>query len=303
MSVSNLNKVRVAVVRGGQPHGYENSLKTGEHVLAALREMPDIYEPIDIFISKDGEWHYGGLAHKPHHALRHADVIWNALHDSYGEDGQVQSIFEDLKIPFTGSGSEASALAMDREISKQLYREHSLMTPAHELLNREGLNDEQLITIFRTYLQPVVIKPASGIRAFGTRLARTFQELKKAVKEAFYHSPRVLVEEFVKGHDVNCVVIDSAKGEEIYALLPSSAYNLRAEESRRIEEMAKRAHQALGLRHYSGSDFVLTPKGNIYILGTRSLPVFHEGSPTHHSLSATGWRPREFVDHVIKLAM
>lgn len=294
-------QIQVAVIRGGQSNGYEASLKSGAHVLSTLREMPTTYEPVDIFISKDGEWHREGLVKEPHQALQHTDVVWNALHGQYGEDGQVQRLLESLQIPFTGSGTVASALAMNKEMAKRLYREHSLLTPAHELFTEENLNENRLITIFRNYLHPVIVKPGNLSGSLGVRLARTFHELKQVIKETFRYSPKVLVEEFIKGDEVSCTVIEKAKGEKIYALLPTG--HLSVDENKKIEEMAKRAHQALGLRHYSDSDFIVMPKGKIYILETNSLPRLYEDSPMYQSLSATGWRSRDFVDHIIQLAM
>src|SRR5690349_10161681 len=105
-------KTRVAVLRGGPSSEYEVSLKTGGQVLSLLREMPEAYEPLDVFISKDGEWHLQGLVQEPHEVLKHADVAFNALHGYYGEDGQVQRLLESLKVPYTGSSAIAAALTM-----------------------------------------------------------------------------------------------------------------------------------------------------------------------------------------------
>ena len=301
MSLS--SKIKVAVLRGGQSIGYRASLKTGEHVLSTLREMPETYEPIDIFISIGGEWHRGGLVEEPHRALRHTDVVWNALHGSYGEDGQVQRILEGLQIPFTGSSAVASALSMNKEMAKNLYQKHALLTPAHALITKNNLNEDRLIHIFRNYLYPVIVKPTDAGESLGVRPVHTFHELKQAVKETLNYSPRVLVEEVIKGAEASCIVIEKAKGERLYALLPSSESKLMVEENKQLEEMAKRAHEALGLRHYSSSDFIITPKKKIYILETNSLPVFHKDSLIHNSLKSTGWRSRDFVDHILKLAM
>ena len=298
------SKIKVAVLRGGPSSGYTDSLKTGEHILSALREMSEVYEPVDIFISKDGEWHRGGLVHEPHQALEYVDAVWNALHGSYGEDGQIQRVLEGLQIPFTGSGAVASALALNKEIAKRLYREHSLLTPTHELITKEDLNKDRLVDIFRSYLPPVVVKSARASGSLGVSLAHTFLELEQMVKETLVHSPRVLVEEFIKGGEVSCAVIEGAKGERIHACLPSSKskFKLEAIENKRIEEMAKKAHEALGLSHYSSSDFIITPKRKIYILETNSLPALHKDSLTHQSLHAAGWRSRDFVSHVLGLA-
>ena len=303
------SKVKVAVLRGGPSNAYGASLKTGEHILSTLRGMTEIYEPVDIFISKEGEWHREGLVYEPHHALDHLDVVWNALHGSYGEDGQVQRVLESLRIPFTGSSAVASALSMNKEMAKRLYQKRSLPTPAHELVTEENFNEDQLIAISRNYLYPLIVKPTNASGSLGVSLAHTFHELKRAIKETFIHSPRVLVEEFVRGDEASCSVIEEVNGERIYALPPTypnstkRVGHLSAEEAKSIEDMAKRAHEALGLRHYSDSDFIITPKGKIYILETNSLPMLHEGSPMYQSLSETGWHHRDFVDHILKLTM
>src|SRR3989344_1403867 len=137
------SKIRVAVLRGGPSHAYDDSLKTGAYVLSLLREMPEIYEPIDIFIARNGEWHLGGLSHYNHQALKHADVVWNALHGPYGEDGQVQSFLESLQVPFTGSGTVPAAMAFNKGLAKELYRRHSLLTPAWSLVNEDNWSDEE----------------------------------------------------------------------------------------------------------------------------------------------------------------
>lgn len=294
--------IRVAVLRGGPSHAYEDSLKTGSYILSLLREMPETYDPLDIFISRDGEWHHSGLVCNPHQVLHSVHVVWNALHGPYGEDGAVQQLLESLQVPFTGSGITASAFATNKDVAKRLYKKHSLQTPVSITLTEDDLkDDEKLIKIFRAYLHPVIVKPTTGVRALGVRMAHSFEELKDAVKKTFQHSPKVMVEEYVKGSISSCLVVENAKGERLYTLLPTGRHP--AEVNRQIEEMAKTAHEALGQRHYSSSDFIITPRGKVYILETNSLPVFHEDSLTNHALLATGWRPRDFADHCLKLAL
>jgi D-alanine-D-alanine ligase len=293
-------QIRVAVLRGGPSHAYDDSLKTGSHILSILRELPE-YDPVDIFIDRNGLWHERGLPGEPHKILQDSHVVWNALHGPYGEDGEVQRLLERLQVPFTGSSTLASAFSTNKDLSKNLYKRHSLLTPDYSLVSEEDFNDERLIKIFRRHLHPVIVKPATGVRGLGVRLARTFSELKEAVKRTFEHSPKVLVEEYVRGSISSCTVIEQAKGERLYALIPSGRHP--TEINKQIEEMAKRAHEVLGQRHYSSSDFIVSPRGKVYILETNSLPVLHEDSHHHYSLLATGWRPHDFADHCLKLAL
>ena len=180
------SKIRVAVLRGGPSHEYDVSLKTGSNILSLLHEMSDRYEPIDIFISKDGEWHVSGLVEEPHRALRYIDVAWNATHGTYGEDGQVQRFLESLKIPFTGSSSVASAMAMNKDFAKEIYKQHSLLTPKHEIFLEDSYIEGQLASVFESYPHPIVVKPASTGSSIGVKIAHTFNELKEAVKNTGY---------------------------------------------------------------------------------------------------------------------
>jgi len=321
------SKTRVAVLRGGPSSEYEVSLKTGEHILSTLRELSEDYEPIDIFISKDGEWHKEGLVQEPYRALEYADVVWNALHGEYGEDGQVQRVLESLNIPFTGSSAVASALSMNKDMAKRIYDKHSLNTPMHNLVCKEDLSGDKLVGIFQTYLPPVIVKPANAGSSVGMRMAHSFSELKEAIKEALEHSDRVMVEEFIKGREATCGVVDNFRDEKHYALAPieikipsgktffdyDAKYSGKTREicpgdftqaeGTTIEEMSKEAHRALGLRHYSRSDFVITPKGKVYILETNSLPGMTAESLLPKALDTIGCSSKNFIDHIIKLAL
>ncbi len=300
-----MSRIKVAVLRGGPSSAYADSLRTGSHVLSLLREMPEEYEPVDIFISRQGDWHRAGLVEESHKILLRADAVWNAL----GEDGKAQSLLEKLRIPYVGSSPAASAFARNKEMAKSLYRMHDIPTPQSVVVSEEGTSYEDLIRIFRTFLHPVIVKPASGSGAAGVMLAYTFEELKIALIRCFAHSPKAIIEEYVKGTVVSAAVVERARGEALYALVPAylETHYRRVrplpEQNRKMEELAKKAHDALGLRHYSSSDFVVTPRGNIYMLETNSQPVFHEDSLLQRSLESSGWQPREFVSHSIKLTL
>ncbi|KKR58556.1 MAG: D-alanine-D-alanine ligase, partial [Parcubacteria group bacterium GW2011_GWC2_40_31] len=96
-----MNSIRVGVLRGGPSLEHEVSLKTGESV---LRNLPAKYSAKDIFISKEGEWHLDGKPAHHDRIFRQIDVVFNALHGEYGEDGKVQQLLEAFGVPYTGSG-------------------------------------------------------------------------------------------------------------------------------------------------------------------------------------------------------
>jgi D-alanine-D-alanine ligase len=319
-------QLRVAVLRGGPSSLYDASLKTGEHVLSVLRKKPETYHPIDVFISKDGEWHVSGLRKEPHKALAHVDVVFNALHGEYGEDGEVQKFLSGIRIPYTGSTAASLAVTKNKDLSKKIFASHGLFTPRHEMVTvEEGI--PFLAQVFRTYLHPIIVKPHNKDGMHGVSLAYTFDQLIKAVEEAWTHSPKVMLEEFVRGKEAVAAVVEHARGEKLYALLPveietpiknklpdyeSKIQNkpvylvtntFAPHEHKLLEQTAKQVHQILGLRHYSKSDLIMTPQGKVYVLEATGLPALHKQSAMHKSLPDLGWSSEILVDHLINLAL
>ena len=302
-----MSKIRVAVLRGGDGPAYEDSLKTGSYIISLLKNS-EKYEPLDVFISREGEWHSQGVADEPQRILSRSDIAWNALH-GLGESGTIQQLLQSLKHPFVGSQATASALSHHKDFAKEVYKKHGLLTPMHTVVTAEDLDQQTLIASFQKYLHPVIVKPANGVRGVGVRLAHSFHELVEVVKKTFKHSPKVMIEEYVRGTVVTCPVVEEAKGESIYAFLPTHLETaLRRvrpmpEHNREVERMAKLAHQALGLKHYSASDFIITPRGKIYIIETNSQPLFHEDTMLHSSILASGWQPKDFIEHCLDLSL
>ncbi len=319
-----MSKLRVAVVRGGPGHEYDVSLQTGESV---LKHLPEHYEARDILVDKSGTWHHGGLPFSPREISRHADVVFNAMHGEYGEDGQVQRLLDTTAVPYTGSGAYASAVGMNKEIAKDIFRKVGLRVPLGKLLRRaDGAAATLAKQIFESIPPPWVIKPADRGSSVGLYLAKNFAELVSALEECFKYSDRVLVEEYIKGREATVGVLDHFRDQTHYALPPieirrpggtdvwtyNDKYNgateeicpgnFSQEEKRELEYLARVAHQALGMRHYSRSDFIISPRG-IYLLETNSLPGLTSESLLPKALSAVGCSYPDFLDHVIQLAL
>ncbi|MBX4198747.1 hypothetical protein KW800_00480 [Candidatus Parcubacteria bacterium] len=292
--------MNVSVLRGGPSAKYDTSLKTGEYVLSILRKEPEKYKLKDVFISRDGLWHAEGRKYEPYQALRGTDLVWNALHDKSVGESEIGQLLNNLHLPHTGSSTFGLALSQNKDLVKQAYITHSIPTPRYEVLGG-GVGVEDLMRIFRTFLHPVVVKPVHGVEASIASLAQTFDELKEAVASAFKHAERVMVEELVRGTSASCAVVEGLRGEKLYSLLPQPA-KWKSEEHKLMEHYARRAHEALGLRHYSVSSFIVTPKGKIYITETDALPEVTKSSDLTKSLALTGITPKEFVEHVISIS-
>jgi D-alanine-D-alanine ligase len=326
-----MSKVRVGVLRGGPSREYQVSLDTGASVLKNLPE--DIYHPHDILIDKSGVWHIGGLPVDPHKALSRVDVIFNALHGEYGEDGKVQQILDTHGIPYTGSQSLPSAIGMNKSLSKKIFRDHGLKTPHHILIEKSDLADRGSIDkvvfrIFRSFPVPAVVKPVASGSSVGVSIVRKFEDIESALNHAFeVGNDSVMVEEYIPGTEATVGVVDDFRGASVYALPPieirphgrdsffdyDAKYGGKSDEivpgnfshdiKHELMHLAIMAHQALGARHYSRSDFMVSPRRGIYILETNTLPGLTDASLLPKALHAVGAPLGHFLDHVIRLAM
>ena len=289
----------VAVLRGGPSFEYDTSLKTGAAVLDALDK--EKYEPRDIFIDRNGQWHMHGIGVSPEKALFGTDVAFNSLHGHYGEDGQVQRLLEQLGVPYTGSGAVASAASFNKQQTKYLAQNLGVKVAHGIMVENTGDIEALAHTIFRTFPHPAIVKPVTGGFSQGTTIAENFNQLKSALARAFDFAPQVLVEEYIKGRDATVGVIQNFRNEAAYALLPAPNEILSQKEKNSLIAIAKKIHEGLGLSHYSESDFVVSKRG-IYFLEVNTLPNLAKESLFHKSINAVGSSFSHFLDHVIGLA-
>ncbi|HYF13080.1 MAG TPA: D-alanine--D-alanine ligase [Candidatus Paceibacterota bacterium] len=315
----------VGVLRGGPSREYDVSLKTGASALQALNR--EKYDPRDIFIDREGTWHMHGMAMPPEKALRGVDVAFNAMHGEYGEDGEVQRVLNTLAIPYTGSNAHASSLAFNKARTKQIVKKLGIRTPRALLIEREevkGDMEELAYNIFRTFPHPAIVKPATGGSSIGVVIVSNFHTLAWALEEAFKISSQALVEEYIRGREATVGVIDNFRNEKIYSLFPieiipqgrpffdyDAKYGGRSvqrvpghftyDEKVQLMNMAKTVHDALGLHHYSRSDFIVSRRG-IYFLEVNTLPGLTAESLFPKGLEAVGSKLPDFLEHVIHLA-
>jgi len=314
----------VGVLRGGPSREHDVSLKTGAAILANLSE--EQYAARDIYIDRQGVWHDRGRPTPPERILRQVDVVLNGLHGEYGEDGEVQKLLERFGVPYTGADSFGSYLAMHKLMAKVRAQEAGLLTPESQYVERAEDIVEAANTIIRTFHQPVVVKPVGWGSSVGVSIVGGYAPVLAAIQKLFAEgAPAVLVEEYIRGKEATVGVVEGLRGEELYVLptieiippgedffsydakysgetrevCPGNFSRVDTEELRRI---AKVMHRVLGLRHYSRSDFIVTPKG-IYYLETNTLPGLTEESLLPKSLAAVGVSFRDFLSHLVNLAL
>jgi D-alanine-D-alanine ligase len=330
--------IKVGVIRGGISGEYEVSLASGAQVLSHLRsdKMNDKYKALDIFIDRDGLWHVNGIPTTIDKIARKVDVIVNALHGDYGEDGKVQQELELWKIPYTGSGPLASAIGYNKFLSKQEFAKLGIKTPKHILFpayqdDFDGPSskyaERKAREVWEKMSPPWIVKPLTGGSSIGVHFCKTFQSLVDAFEAGKNEKVSVLVEEYIKGKEATVGVINNFRGQDVYVLpsveirVPSTSEffdneikyngqsqeicpgNFSEEEKRELERLATLIHSGLDLDHYSRSDFIIHPKRGIYALEVNTLPGVTDESLMPKALHAVGSSLPEFIEHIIKLAI
>ncbi|NCN52218.1 D-alanine--D-alanine ligase [Candidatus Parcubacteria bacterium] len=317
-----MSKIRVAVLRGGPSEEYEVSMKTGDAVLASLSR--DLFEPLDITITKTGEWLHRGVSRYPEQILQSVDAVFIALHGAFGEDGKLQRILERAGVPFTGSRSYASSIAMNKVLTKDHLRDFGLKMPPHMVVTRDSKRNLHGLSesIADMFGPEYVIKPISSGSSVGTMMVKNPTLLASALSDALNIYDQVLVEKRIVGKEATCGVLNRFRGEELYALpaieiIPPQKsdffsadvkYTGETEEvcpgrfthteKKEMERIARLVHETLDLAQYSRSDFMIADDG-IYFLEVNTLPGLTEESLFPKAMTAVGASHRELVHHLI----
>jgi D-alanine-D-alanine ligase len=286
------------------------------------------YTVRDIYIDREGIWHERGLRTNPSAVLPSLDVAVVALHGEYGEDGGVQKLLETFGVPYTGSDSFASFEAMHKVIAKEKAKAAGLTVARYHYIEAEEDAEPTIREIIRTYPQPVIVKPARWGSSVGITAPAGYQPVHQAVTGLLKEEDAggALVEEFIRGTEASVSVVEGIRGEELYALPPveivlhesdpfftyDAKYSGRTQEiapgrfskpvTAELEELARRMHKELRLRHYSRSDFIVSPKG-IFYLETNTLPGLTAQSLMPKALASVGIRFSDFIEHIIDLAL
>jgi D-alanine-D-alanine ligase len=303
-----MTKIRVGVLRGGPSAEHEISLLTGANVLKNLSRGK--YRGFDILISKKEKWP----------VLPKVDVIFNALHGEYGEDGQVQLILEKNHLPYTGSGVTASALAMNKWASRRIFQQAGFKVPPAINLKPKTQNLKPNFDL------PWIVKPINRGSSVGISLVNNEKEFSLALTKAFHWDHSVMVEKFISGREATAGVLENFQGKKYFALpvieiIPPPAkpffdkqckYDGTTREicpadfdektTQIIQKTAQEAHRALGCRDYSRTDMIVTEDG-LYVLEVNTLPGLTEESLLPKAAAQVGCFFDQLLDHLLTLAL
>ncbi len=310
-----LKRLSVVVIGGGWSDEREISLQSAGECRRALEEAG--FERVDLldlaaddFIDRIRQGGY--------------DVAFVALHGTYGEDGCIQGLLEVLRIPYTFSGVAASAAASEKQVAKAVFREAGIPVPEGvDVPAGTMLSKEQLDKLVERLGLPIFVKPAANGSSFGVTRVTDRDQLNDAISAAGSAGGRVLVESCVSGTEITVPVlgnedahalpvVEIVTGAQFYDLKvkyePSELHHviparLDEEVYARAQELAVRAHRALGCRGCSRSDFIVTEQGVPVILETNTIPGMTASSLLPDSARHDGLEFPELCARLVELAL
>lgn len=350
-----MSKIRVAVIFGGASSEHEVSLVSATSVIKNIPQ--DKYEVICIGINSKGRWfHYPGnvdliatgewenhpdctpaiLSPDPIHngfitlldgveaSFQRVDCIFPVLHGKNGEDGTIQGLFMLSEIPYVGCNTLSSAICMDKDITHTILEYRGIKTAKWETLLYPCLSslDIRCDEIESSLGYPVFVKPANCGSSIGVSKASNREELAEAIKLAFTHDKKVIVEQEIIGQEVECAVLGMDKpmasvvGEivpcnEFYDydakyILNESELNIPAKISDRaakeVQDIAIKAFKALGCSGLARVDCFVTAKDEVIVNEINTLPGFTSISMYPKMIEASGIPYPELLDRLIEIA-
>lgn len=306
-------KLRVALLAGGKSGEREVSLKGAIEVARALD--PDKYEVKRYDPASDLE--------KLAADAGRLDVAFILLHGLYGEDGTMQGFLELLGIPYQGAGVLGSAIAIDKSLSKLLYKNKGLMVPDWIMADRQDIkNPDRLLAQLSL---PLVVKPSRQGSSLGMSIASSEKELAAGIELAFAYDRAVMVEQYISGREITGGVLgnETLTALPIVEIIPGEKYqffdyeakyqpgatreicpaDLDSELTARAQECAVTAHRALCLRGYSRTDMIVGTDGKIYVLETNTIPGMTPTSLLPQAAKVHGLSFADLLDRLIELAL
>lgn len=239
-----------------------------------------------------------------------ADCVFMALHGANGEDGKIQACFELLGIPYTGTDFVSSAMAMDKGITKDIFRAHDIPTPAGFRL-KKGARE----TLEVTY--PCIVKACCGGSSVGVSIANDGAEYERAKEEAFRYDDEVIVEQYIRGREFSVGVMDGC-ALPVIEIAPRQGFydyknkyqagstvetcpaELPPEKTLEMQGIAERVFEALRMKSYARMDFMMSEAGEIFCLEANTLPGMTSTSLLPQEAAAVGIDFPELCEKILE---
>jgi len=298
---------RIALLAGGPSAERDVSLQSGAAVGVALEEAGYAvtrFDPLDGSVDSFG--------------LQQFDLVFLALHGTYGEDGTIQRQLDQLTVPYTGSGARASSLAFHKRDAKRRFLAARLPTPEFVPVSRE-LPYSTIERIVRSMGGPIAVKPEAQGSSLGVSIVESIDALPAAVEQAAQFDACLLLERAIPGEEWTVPVLDSVPLPPIRITTPHAFYDFTAKYQDdmtrynvmldvtdsailRIQQLARQACEVLGCRGLCRVDFRVDPSGKPWILEVNTLPGMTTHSLVPKSAAASGWTMAHLCQEVISSA-
>ena len=348
-------RLRVAVLMGGPSPERDVSLSTGRQIVAALDRTR--YSVLPVEITREGKWlprpellldrpamsvpvpegagsavpapppASAPMTHERFVEDERVDVALIAMHGPYGEDGTMQGLLELLGIPYTGSGVLASALAMDKLRSRQIFEWHRIPVPGYVSVTPDVWRDRGHVhrEVAEHLGYPCVVKPNAVGSSLGVSLVREAPVLDAAVEAAFAYGRVVLVEEYVAGTELTCGILDDPdtgrpEALPVIEVIPHAEFynyeakyadggsdhripaRVSAEVTARAQALALRAYEAVGCRGMSRVDMIARG-ADLVVLEVNTIPGMTATSLLPDAAKAAGIPFADLLDRIIRTAL
>jgi D-alanine-D-alanine ligase len=298
-----MKQAHVAVLMGGSSAEREVSLRSGAAVARALREAGVTVTEVDVR-GPDFELPVG------------TEVVFVALHGTFGEDGAVQQILEECGVPYTGSDPEASARAFDKVAAKSEFVAAKIPTPRYKVMDSARPDAARLARMN----VPLVVKPARQGSSVGIEIVHRRSELERACRDAARYDEQLVVEEFIKGRELTVGILGGkplpvieirpkqkfftydakyTPGQTDY-LVPAPLDRVTAA---RAQFLAHRAHECLGCRDFSRVDLMLADSGELFVLEVNTIPGFTGTSLVPKAAKAAGLSFQDLCVRLVEMAL
>ena len=332
---------RVLLIFGGQSAEHEVSCVSAVAIFDALEQAG--YQVVPVGIDKSGEWFLADIAHRPFRAEGRAavlevprgvltssgdevgfDVVFPVLHGPFGEDGKVQGVFDMTGIPYVGCGVKSSAMAMDKDIAKRLFRDAGIPTSRWSVVREPEFGDAPRVVedIIDDLGLPVFVKPAELGSSVGVARAATEAELKDGIEAAFAYGDKVVVEESVRGREIEVAVLEGprvslpgeivlqagwytydAKYNDVTSRFEAPA-DLTEAEIETVRAYAARAFEAVECEGLARVDFFLETPGRGFVINeVNTMPGFTPISGFPKMWEASGLSYPELCAELVQLAL
>lgn len=301
-----LSGIKIAVLMGGPGSERQVSIASGGAVLKAFLSLGLDAVAVDV-TSKEINLPEG------------TGLCFNVIHGTFGEDGQLQKILDQMGIPYTGARAESSRIAFDKNLAKQAFLKAGVPTPRLEIIDcTHG-------PVRPSFAPPLVVKPPREGSSVGIEIVKNLEEADAAIAKASCHSNDLLIEEFISGAELTVPVIDGVAYPIVHIIPPEGVYDmatkypwlsgkttgseyicpadLNLETTMAVQAAAVAAHKSLGLEIYSRVDVMLDAENRPYVLEANTIPGMTETSLLPKSAAAGGLPFPELCQKIAELSL